>query len=479
MLDHASREQAIARATGYLEDGAYVADLAARIAIPSESERPEAMPHLYAYLAHLGEAFRTRLGFTVTIFDNPNPKGGPILVAERIEDPALATIFCYGHGDVVDGMEGRWEGGSSPWKLRVEGERFYGRGAADNKGQHTAVMLALEAVIATRGALGFNCKFLIDTVEETGSPGLREFCAAHRQALQADLFIGSDGPRMTLDTPALFGGARGAIEFDLVCDLREGGNHSGNWGGVIANPGVLVAHAIAALVSSTGRIEARELVPPHVPPAVRRALSRVAIEPGPNGPKLDKDWWGEPGLTPAEQVFAWTALEVLAFKTGNPDHPVNAIPPTAWARLQVRHTVEVPLERVIPAIERRLAACGVAHVEVRQVRASAIPVDIPPTRLDPDHPAVGFAIGSIRETLGKEPVYLPNAGGTICNDCFADIIGMPTIWVPLSYPACKQHAPNEHVLKPLIREGLAMLAGLFWDCGAPANTPFLRTLARA
>jgi hypothetical protein len=42
---------------------------------------------------------------------------------------------------------------------------------------------------------------------------------------------------------------------------------------------------------------------------------------------------------------------------------------------------------------------------------------------------------------------------------------MPTLWVPHSYASCSQHAPNEHVLRPLMRQGLEIMAGLFWDLG--------------
>ncbi|MDB5923910.1 MAG: hypothetical protein JWN13_2846, partial [Betaproteobacteria bacterium] len=58
---------------------------------------------------------------------------------------------------------------------------------------------------------------------------------------------------------------------------------------------------------------------------------------------------------------------------------------------------------------------------------------------------------------------LPNIGGSLPNDCFAEVLGLPTIWVPHSYAGCSQHAPNEHVLAPIMREGLQMMTGLFWD----------------
>ena len=45
------------------------------------------------------------------------------------------------------------------------------------------------------------------------------------------------------------------------------------------------------------------------------------------------------------------------------------------------------------------------------------------------------------------------------------MLGLPTVWVPHSYPGCSQHAPNEHVPVHIVREGLAMMAGLYWDLG--------------
>jgi hypothetical protein len=85
------------------------------------------------------------------------------------------------------------------------------------------------------------------------------------------------------------------------------------------------------------------------------------------------------------------------------------------------------------------------------------------TRLDPDHPWVRWAAESIERTLGVKPAVLPNIGGSLPNDCFADVLDLPTIWVPHSYAGCCQHAPNEHVLAPIMREGLQMMTGLFWD----------------
>jgi hypothetical protein len=76
----------------------------------------------------------------------------------------------------------------------------------------------------------------------------------------------------------------------------------------------------------------------------------------------------------------------------------------------------------------------------------------------------------MERSTGKRPALLPNLGGSLPNDIFANTLGLPTLWVPHSYPACAQHAPNEHLLAPVAREGLAIMAGLFWDLGESGET---------
>jgi len=74
-------------------------------------------------------------------------------------------------------------------------------------------------------------------------------------------------------------------------------------------------------------------------------------------------------------------------------------------------------------------------------------------------------VQSIQRTTGTKPAVLPNLGGSLPNDCFAQVLGLPTIWVPHSYAGCSQHAPDEHVLAPLLREGMQIMTGIFWDLG--------------
>jgi hypothetical protein len=92
---------------------------------------------------------------------------------------------------------------------------------------------------------------------------------------------------------------------------------------------------------------------------------------------------------------------------------------------------------------------------------------------------VRWASASIAATTGAAPAVLPNLGGSLPNDCFSDVLGLPTIWVPHSYPACRQHAPDEHLLADVARDGLRIMTGLFWDLGVPGAVPARSARARA
>jgi acetylornithine deacetylase/succinyl-diaminopimelate desuccinylase-like protein len=462
------RADAIAGALAWFDAGALRADLDRRVRFRTVSQDPGCASVLSEYLRDEIAASVEKLGFRASLIDNPVPGAPPMLIAHRHEGTALPTVLMYGHGDVVAGYDEQWTGKRSPWQLTASDGRWYGRGTADNKGQHSIYLAALARVLAASGQLGFNAKLLLEMGEEVGSPGLRLVCEQRADQLAADVLIASDGPRLASDRPTIFLGSRGAFNFDLALNLREGAHHSGNWGGLLANPGTLLANAIASLVDGRGRILVDALRSPPPPATVRRALAD--IQPGePAGPAIDTQW-GEPSLTPAERVFAGNALEVLAFRTGNPERPVNAIPPRAHAHLQMRFVAGCDWRTFIPAVRAHLDAHGFAMVSATQATMQPMPA----TRLDPDHPWVRWAAASVERTIGTAPAILPNIGGSLPNDFFADALSLPTIWVPHSYPACSQHAPDEHMLAAVAREGLSIMTGLFWDMGE-GGTPVTGT----
>ena len=452
------RSAVIRNAADYYHSGRFLADLDRRVGFHTESVRGK-REDLAAYLTEEIVPALAKSGFSSELCRTADNGRNLFLIAERHEDAALPTVLMYGHGDVVAGMEDRWSEGLTPWRVTVRGDRLYGRGTADNKGQHSINLGAFAEVLAARnGRVGFNMKVLLEMGEEIGSPELTGVCRSQRERLKADVLISSDGPRLSAQRPTLFLGARGIFKFRLTADLRASEHHSGNWGGLLVNPATLLANAIASMVDGNGRILLEGLRPPALPEAVRQALADIVLTPGADDPAIDAEW-GEPGLTPAERVYGWNALEVLALAAGDTQHPVNAIPGKAEAVCQLRFVVGTDLQGAAEAIRAHLAAKGFPQI------ALAVEWVEPATRLDLDNRWVRWAVASIEQTTAKKIALLPNFGGTVPNECFAKDLALPTLWVPHSYPGCNQHAPNEHMLGSVAEEGIRIMAGLFWDLG--------------
>ena len=453
-----TRTEAIAHAHRQFQSGEFLEELNNRVSYRTESQNAERGDALRAYLTEEMQPAFAQLDFTTKLIESPSGKS-PFLLAEYRENASAPTVLMYGHGDVVDGMAGEWRDGIDPWRTTKVGNRVYGRGTADNKGQHSINLAALRAVREARGGkLGFNAKFIIEMGEEIGSPDLGRVCQAHRDELRADLFLGSDGPRLAAERPTVFLGCRGGIRIHLDVNLREGAHHSGNWGGVLANPATILANAIATLVDSHGRQKLGQLKPPRLTNQIRSLLADVEIEPMADEPALSENW-GEDGFSAAERLYAWNTLEVLAMSSGNIEKPANAIPGQASAVLQLRFVVGTRVDNIADVIRAHLHDRGFPMVGVQATQRFAA------SRTDFDSPWVNWTAESIRKTTGKPPAVLPNFGGSLPNDVFSDLLGLPTIWVPHSYPGCSQHAPDEHILVSVTEEALGIMAGLFWDLG--------------
>lgn len=451
----------VAQAAEALVDGGFLSEtLRRRVSRRTVNMGGSSHGDLRAYLMNEIAPELVEMGFECRIVEN-REWANPMLIARRIEDPSLPTVLGYGHGDVVAGNEAAWSDGLSPWELTEKNETWFGRGIVDNKGQHSINIAAMRLVLKSRGHLGFNAIWLIEMGEEIGSPGLREVCQREAKALAADVLIASDGPRVSAERPTLYLGTRGAVNFSMSIRHRASGHHSGNWGGLLANPAIQLAHAIATLATASGKILVPGWTPEAMPEAVRVALSTIEVNGGLDGPAIDPSW-GEPGLTAAEQLYGWSSFDVLAMTSGTPDEPINAVPPTATAYCQIRTVPGVDEDTVIDNLRRHLEGAGFAMVEIAQTGGKFVA-----TRLDPADAWVRWVAGSIGSTTGKNAAILPNIGASLPNDIFSKDLGMRTIWIPHSYPGARNHGGDEHLPLGIAREALRMMATLYWDLGDP------------
>ena len=448
------KEKAVQHATQYFDKGYFKKDLAELISVKTESQNNEC--NLENYYDQNIIPMLVKMGFKCKVMENPLSKANIILFAERIENADFSTILTYGHGDVVLGQDSCWDNGLSPYKLIEKDNRYYGRGTADNKGQHLINIKALYSLLSVQKKLGFNFKILFEMGEEIGSPGLKAFCQENKELLKADVFIASDGPRISQKIPTIFTGSRGGINFDLSVNLRDNAHHSGNFGGILKDPSIILSHAIASITDARGQINIPEWLPTSLTPDIKEILAKLPLVDA--GFDLDPDW-GQKELTMTERVFGWNSFSVLAMLSGEPEAPLNAISGHARSTCQLRFVVGTDVNKIIPALRNHLNSFGFEDVNIHESEMTPFPA----TRLEMNNSWLSLITKSLENSMGGKIDLLPNLGGSLPNDSFSEILELPTIWIPHSYAGCAQHSPNEHLSVPLARQALVCMTALFAD----------------
>ena len=142
--------------------------------------------------------------------------GHPVVYGDWLHAPDAPTVLVYGHYDVqpVDPIE-LWE--TAPFEPFLKGDRVIGRGSADDKGQIHIHLRATEAILATRGGLPVNLRFVFEGEEESSSIHLDAWLEANRERLTADLAVISDTGFFEGNRPAITIGLRGIcyVQVDL------------------------------------------------------------------------------------------------------------------------------------------------------------------------------------------------------------------------------------------------------------------------
>jgi len=238
----------------YFDDSGsdYVEELCEFLRIPSISSLPEHAADVRKAADWV--ANRLKMAGIEAVQVLPT-EGHPVVYGQWLHASGGPTIMIYGHFDTqpVDPVE-LWS--QPPFEPVIKDDRVYARGASDDKGNMLAPILAVEAMLKTRGTLPVNVKFFFEGQEEIGSPDLPEFIASQHDLLACDWVLSADGGQWDRDQPALVVGRRGlcALQIDLKSAAQD--VHSGTYGGTFLNP----IHALARLIDSMRSPEGQIIV---------------------------------------------------------------------------------------------------------------------------------------------------------------------------------------------------------------------------
>ncbi len=386
--------------------------------------------------------------------------GNPLVTAEWRGAEGRPTLLFYGHYDVqpADPLE-EWR--SPPFEPDVRGDDLFARGAADDKGQIYLLIKAVEGLLKSTGKLPVNVMFLIEGEEECGGQAVTTYLERQGAELPADAVLICDTEMFAPGLPTLCVGLRGVVYSEIEVTGAATDLHSGVYGGAAPNALEAAAQIVGGLKQGgAGDDAGRVLIPSFYDQVDRPAPAELAAwrklpfdeeryrreEVG--SPVLT----GESGYSVLERTWARPTLDVHGIRGGFVDEGAKTvIPARATVKVSMRLVPSMDPDDTYAKFEQRvkeLAPPG-TRVETRLLHAA------PASVVDPENPFVRTAASALRETFGRETVFIRSGGSIPVVSEFHKYAGIPSVLMGFGLPDDNIHAPNEKFHLPNFYSGIA------------------------
>jgi acetylornithine deacetylase/succinyl-diaminopimelate desuccinylase-like protein len=377
------------------------------------------------------------------------PDGSKAVIGSRPTARADApTVLLYAHYDVQPPLdESAWR--TPPFQLTEVDGRWYGRGAADCKGNILMHLLALRA-------LGYdipvNLKLVVEGSEEQGTGGLERFVEANPDVLRADAILICDTGNAAVGRPAATVTLRGMANVVVRVKALASEVHSGMFGGPAPDALAALVAILASLRDAAGNTTIAGLDHDQAWPGEQYDAAQFRTDAGVlEGVDLLGDG------TVADELWARPAVTVLGIDAPPVLGSTAAIVPRAAARLNLRVPPGMDAQEAHDALVAHLRAAAPWNVHV-EVETEAIGSAF---RAVTDGPAYRTMADAMRTAYGVEMTTLGQGGSIpLCNVLADTYPDAEIILMGVEEPLALIHAPNESV-DPSEIERLAVAEALF------------------
>jgi len=383
--------------------------------------------------------------------------GHPMVLARWDHAPGRPTVLLYGHYDVQppDPLAA-WT--TPPFAPAIRDGRIYARGVADNKGQHLAQILAIEAHLKVGGGLPCNVVLLLEGEEEVGSPHIAEFVRTHRDALRADLAVTADGQMHPSGRTTLKFGSRGVVSFELSARHAKRDVHSGNFGGVVPNPLWTLVHLLATMKNARGEITIEGFHDAIVPPSreEREAAASLPLDLDEFKRMLGLSRLDEPAERPFYDRLCFHPTLTINGLHGGYAGPgtKTVLPHEASAKCDIRL-----VEAQDPADILAKVAAHVAR-QAPEVEFVTLEEGMFPSKTPLDSPYAQPIRQAILAARGSEPLLYPAGFGSLPGYAFTKILGIPAFVINYANADAANHAPDENMTLECFHNGIRTGAAL-------------------
>ncbi|WP_372801195.1 dipeptidase [Paracoccus seriniphilus] len=382
------------------------------------------------------------LGFDAEIHDTT---GHPMVVARSQAGTGRSVLF-YGHYDVqpVDPLE-LWN--RPPFEPAIEdtedGPVIRGRGASDDKGQLMTFLEACRAWKAVHGALPSDLILLFEGEEESGSPSLRPFLESHADELRASIALICDTALYADGRPAITTQLRGLVGEEVIVTGADRDLHSGSFGGLAANPIMVLAQALGSLKDESGRVTLPGFYDGVEEPdeALRRDWEALGFDAGEflGRVGLSKPI-GEQGRTPLEMLWNRPTAEINGIEGGyTGDGFKTVLPATARAKVSFRLTGKQDPIKIREAFRAHIRSHLPKDCKVEFHDHGASPASV----MDTSDPAFSAARQALGDEWGRDAAFIGAGGSIPIAGDFKQILGMDSMLIGFGRDDDRIHSPNE------------------------------------
>lgn len=375
----------------------------------------------------------------------PSPVGGhPMVYGEWMGASGKPTVLFYGHYDVqpVDPLD-EWR--NPPFEPTLEGDDLVARGATDDKGQSYTHLKAVEAMLAERGKLPVNVKFLVEGEEECGGESIEAFVRQDAgDKLACDCVVVSDTSMYAPGQPSMLYGLKGLVYMEIHVQGPNRDLHSGTFGGAVRNPLNALGHILAALRDAeSGEIKIPGFYDDVLPLEQweRDAFAALPFDEEEYRKELAvPELHGEAGFSTRERTWARPTLDINGMWGGYQGAGAKTVlPAKAGAKVSMRLVPDQDPEEIARRFSEYVHQVAPSGVEVKvETVHHAIP-----TRIATEGPAMEAAKRAMADEWGKEPVLLREGGSIPIVATFDDVLSVPVLMMGFGLPDDRLHSPNE------------------------------------
>lgn len=408
--------------------------LKALVDIPSVSMDPKHKPDIERCAEQAAKMLR-EAGAKVEIWKT---KGNPIVFGQLGDNPEYPTVLVYNHLDVQPADPSEWV--SEPFIMKVENDKYLGRGSTDDKGPALSVLFA--AKYAYENQIPINIKFLWELEEEIGSPNFAAALKEHKDKLKTDSIVVSDTIWISRERPAIGYGLRGLQAVLVRLSTGKKDVHSGLTGGLARNPIAELAQLIAkCFEAKTGKVSI-----PGFYDQVRKVTATDSADFLKSGFTVAdfkqayelKSTRTDDNLEGATRLWATPTFEVHGITGGYSGPGVKTIiPHQAEAKISMRLVPDQDPVKILDLFSKFVKSeCPDAEI-------------IPEGTLQPyisstEGPEAEAARLAMKEAFGKEPAFVREGGSIGAVVSMKNILEKHVIFLGLSLPEHGYHAINEY-----------------------------------